>query len=99
MVMEVQTKLSANMEGSDRKYNFSSGGDQNPPIDISEYLMGTENNDPINSGTNECVGSFHTGGAHVLMGDGAVRFLSENISMRTFQALSTREGGEVIGEF
>ncbi len=44
-------------------------------------------------------GSTHVGGAHFLMGDGAVRFLSENIDMGTFSALSTRSKGEIIGEF
>lgn len=43
--------------------------------------------------------SFHVGGAHFLMGDGAVRFISENISMNTFVSLVTANGGEVIGDF
>jgi len=43
--------------------------------------------------------SYHVGGVHVLMADGAVRFVSENIDLGTWQALSTRAGGEVIGEF
>ncbi len=43
--------------------------------------------------------SFHTGGAHCMMGDGAVRFISENIDRGTFQDLSTRAGNEVVGEF
>jgi len=34
-------------------------------------------------------GSFHQGGTHVLLGDGAVRFLSENISGRIRKALAT----------
>jgi len=43
--------------------------------------------------------SFHTGGCHCLMGDGAVRFISENISTQTLGALITRKNGEVVGEF
>lgn len=43
--------------------------------------------------------SFHTGGAHFTMGDGAVRFISENINFATFIALTTPAGGEVVGEF
>ncbi len=42
--------------------------------------------------------SFHTGGVHGLMSDGAVRFFSENIDMVTQRALGTRNGGETIGE-
>lgn len=43
--------------------------------------------------------SFHTGGAHFTMGDGAVRFISENVDFRTFIGLCTPAGGEVLGEF
>jgi hypothetical protein len=43
--------------------------------------------------------SFHTGGAHFLLGDGAVRFISENINFATFIGLATPAGGEVVGEF
>ena len=43
--------------------------------------------------------SWHTGGVHVLLGDGSVRFLSENISGITLAALISRAGGEVLGEF
>ena len=34
-----------------------------------------------------------------LLGDGGVRFLSTNMDYKTFLALSTRFGGEVVGEF
>ncbi len=43
--------------------------------------------------------SFHVGGAHFTLGDGAVRFISENISFTTFIRLATPNGGEVVGEF
>lgn len=99
LVMEVQTQLSASMPGGDRHYNFSAGGDGNPPSDPSEYLIGTETNDPINSGNEEVVGSFHTGGAHALLSDGTVRFLSENMDMTMFRRISTRAGNETVGNF
>jgi len=38
--------------------------------------------------------SFHTGGAHFLMGDGSVRFLSETIDFSTFIGLVTRGNNE-----
>lgn len=43
--------------------------------------------------------SWHTGGCHFVLGDGSVRFLSENIDQGTLSALTTRQGGEVVGEF
>jgi prepilin-type processing-associated H-X9-DG protein len=43
--------------------------------------------------------STHVGGAHCLMCDGSVRFVSENISMFVQAALSTRTRGETVGEF
>ncbi|MCA9116973.1 MAG: DUF1559 domain-containing protein [Planctomycetaceae bacterium] len=44
-------------------------------------------------------GSSHEGGANCLLGDGAVRFLSENISQTVLNGLSSISGNEVIGEF
>ena len=44
--------------------------------------------------------SFHPNGANVVFADGSVRFLHAAISIRTFAALVTRAGGEVIpGDF
>ncbi|MCA9079990.1 MAG: DUF1559 domain-containing protein [Planctomycetaceae bacterium] len=43
--------------------------------------------------------SHHTGGAQFVLGDGHVRFVSENIDESVYQHLSTIAGGEVIGEF
>lgn len=43
--------------------------------------------------------SHHTGGAHVGMADGAVRFLASNLEEQTRQSLATVAGGEEIGEF
>jgi prepilin-type N-terminal cleavage/methylation domain-containing protein/prepilin-type processing-associated H-X9-DG protein len=43
--------------------------------------------------------SRHSGGVHVLMGDGAVRFVSDNIDLATWQNLGSIRGNEPIGEF
>lgn len=85
--------------GCDRRAIFATGADSNPPTEMSEYLIAAEGNDPINNGTEEAAGSWHVGGAHFLFGDGSVRFLSENMHMPTYQAVSTRRDGEVVGEF
>ncbi len=53
----------------------------------------------INANNNSEFFSFHTGGAQVLMADGSVRFVSENISAVTLGAALTRNAGDVVGEF
>ncbi len=42
--------------------------------------------------------SKHAGGTHVLMADGSVRFISNNIDKKTLKALITRNGGEPLSE-
>lgn len=44
-------------------------------------------------------GSWHAGGAHFAMGDGSVRFVSNNVNFITFQALGSRALGEITGDF
>lgn len=53
----------------------------------------------INGTDSDAFNSTHTGGCHFLMGDGKVRFISENINRDLYQDLATKNGGEVIGEF
>jgi len=40
--------------------------------------------------------SGHTGGVNVALADGSVRFVSNNITLTTYQAMGTRAGGEVF---
>lgn len=40
--------------------------------------------------------SQHIGGCHFLYADGSVHFISENVDLGTYQALSTVQGGEVV---
>ena len=41
---------------------------------------------------------FHINGVNNLMADGSVRFIAQSISIQTYAALVTRNGGEVIGD-
>lgn len=44
-------------------------------------------------------GSYHVGGLYMLLADGSVRFLSQNVDSTVRGALATVNGGEVTGEF
>ncbi len=43
--------------------------------------------------------SLHPGGANVLLGDGSVHFIDESIALSIWSALSSRNGGEVVGDY
>lgn len=43
--------------------------------------------------------SHHTGGSHYALGDGSVKFLSENIDSNTYQFLGNRKDGEILKSF
>ena len=58
---------------------------------IAPYAVNRTNDSEMNA--------FHVGGAQVLMCDGSVRFISENISASTLASLATRNTGDIAGEF
>ena len=43
--------------------------------------------------------SLHAGGVHVLLADGSVRFVSQNISWLTYSSICSRNCGEVVSDF
>jgi len=43
--------------------------------------------------------SYHTGGVHVVLADGSVRFASDSVDSRVWSAVGTCANGEVVGEF
>jgi prepilin-type N-terminal cleavage/methylation domain-containing protein len=52
-----------------------------------------------NLGANNPLTSNHPGGVHVLLTDGSVRFVSENIYLVTLKRLASRSDGEPIGVY
>ncbi len=54
---------------------------------------------PNSIGQNWGPSSMHVGGAHHLLCDGSVRFISENLDANVYDALTTRNGGETIGDY
>jgi hypothetical protein len=52
-----------------------------------------------NFGINKPLNSAHTGGVHVLLGDGTVKLISNNIDMLNLRRIATRDDGGTVGEF
>ncbi len=67
-------------------------------LSLLNGLIGPSNT-PTSSTTVSQFWSWHPGGAHFLLADGHVRLVNLNCSYTTLQALSTRSGNEVVGEF
>ncbi len=65
-------------------------------IGMNSKLFEWEPEDPKTTGG---FSSFHAGGAQFVLGDGSVRFLSENIDGETFSHLGNRHDGELLAEF
>ena len=51
------------------------------------------------AGANTIINSFHVGGIHALLGDGSVRFISDNVNFGILQNLSARDDGQVLGDY
>jgi len=64
---------------------------------VGRQVLGTGASNPQSSASG--FGSMHVGGCHMLMGDGAVKFISNNINNLTFQYLSSRNDGNLIGDY
>jgi prepilin-type N-terminal cleavage/methylation domain-containing protein/prepilin-type processing-associated H-X9-DG protein len=43
--------------------------------------------------------SYHTGGVNLLLGDGSVRYISNEVDLTVWRGLATRAGGEILGDF
>ena len=65
----------------------------------ASYRINGNNTGSAPRGQTSGFGSMHTGGAHFTMGDGAVRFISENIDGNVYRNLGSINDGQVVGEF
>ncbi|HWL10820.1 MAG TPA: DUF1559 domain-containing protein [Planctomicrobium sp.] len=92
------------------------GAKQGAGGNIAKDILGSGRG-PINTTatsineTAEVYGSRHTGGAHFVLADGSVRFLSENLDFvtnsfdndtvvdSTYERLLSRNDGQIVGEF
>jgi prepilin-type N-terminal cleavage/methylation domain-containing protein/prepilin-type processing-associated H-X9-DG protein len=68
--------------------------------DVVNWAVGSDPMMPYTSGTNQysAARSRHPGGVNGALCDGSVRFFTSNIVLTTWQALSTSQGGEVVGD-
>ncbi|HVJ67393.1 MAG TPA: DUF1559 domain-containing protein [Caulifigura sp.] len=66
------------------------------PIGYNVQVNGTGGN--FMDGTNTALNSAHTGGAHVLRGDGGASFLSSSMDMRVVRFMAIRDDQQVIGD-
>lgn len=73
---------------------------ENPPDDHGHMVLFETQYRPNDPATDDKgVSAPHTGIGQFAMGDGSVRAISENIDAGIYNALGTRGGSEVIGEF
>jgi hypothetical protein len=83
-------------------------GISGPPNQTGQFINNNKN--PVggpptcswalnNCGSNDEPFSGHVGGCQAVLGDGSVRFLSENLNFNTLRRLANPKDGEVVGEF
>lgn len=71
----------------------------NPAEGMPCTQIGSSSGITSNQNTFAGARSYHVGGVHGTLGDGSVRFFSQNIDLLVWQGLGTRQGNEILGEF
>lgn len=81
-------------------FDSGSGSDFSEALGSTFYAINPMNRNIRNNTERELAySSFHSGGINVCLGDGSVRFISESISLSTWRALGSMNGGEVVSGF
>jgi hypothetical protein len=68
-------------------------------VDVSVDEIGINRPGPAKDSSAGILSSYHVGGTHVLLADGSVRFLSQNVDGETLRALTTTSAGDRAGDF
>lgn len=68
-------------------------------VDFSVEKISIAPNDPRRPQSAGSMASNHAGGIHVLMADGRVAFISQNLEPAVLKKLATVDGGEEVGDF
>lgn len=63
---------------------------------VSDQNLGINLTGPTPDESPALISAWHRGGGHVLMADGAAKFLSHNIDPKVLKALTTVDGGESV---
>ena len=70
-----------------------------PPTTTDPTLITSTGGTTSDWDVNYGLSSLHTGGAHVTLADGSVRFLSDNMHYGTLCYLAHKSDGNVTGDF
>jgi prepilin-type N-terminal cleavage/methylation domain-containing protein/prepilin-type processing-associated H-X9-DG protein len=75
----------------------------NSGTDVTPYCLNNGINPPCttagSANSYKSARSKHSGGVNVLLGDGSIRFVQNSITLTTWRALGSMNGGEVISNF
>jgi len=82
-------------------YTYAGGGSDYPGgndtmTSAKNVLYQPNSNSGSNFTNNMPFGSNHVGGVQILMADGAVVFISENVDNQLYRSLASRSGGEIV---
>ncbi len=85
-------------------YAYNSGDNRCFNLNTIRYAPGVRPSSTLNGVgyagyCNAPMLSAHTGGFQALLGDGTVRFISNNVNLDTLKYLANRADGNVVGEF